>query len=60
MVYTMNYNDFFKSALSAAYQKNPMTDDDAFISIIKERAKEMKKEDNLLIIFGKLRSRSFS
>lgn len=43
----MNYNDFFKSALSAAYQKNPMTDDDAFISIIKERAKEMKKEDNI-------------
>ena len=42
----MNYNDFFRSALSAAYKKAPMTDDDTFISIIKERAKNMKKEDN--------------
>ena len=42
----MNYNDFFKSALSAAYKKAPMTDDDTFMSIIKERAKNMKKENS--------------
>ncbi len=43
----MNYNDFFRSALSAAYKKAPMTDDDTFMSIIKERAKNMKKDDNV-------------
>ncbi len=42
----MNYNDFFRSALSAAYKKAPMTDDDTFMSIIKERAKNMKKENS--------------
>ena len=42
----MNYNDFFRCALSAAYKKAPMTDDDTFMSIIKERAKNMKKENS--------------
>ena len=43
----MNYNDFFESALSAAYKKAPMTDDDTFMRIVKERAKNMKKNDNV-------------
>lgn len=43
----MNYNDFFESALSAAYKKAPMTDDDTFMRIVKERAKKMKKNDNV-------------
>lgn len=42
----MNYNDFFESALSAAYKKAPMTDDDTFMRIVKERAKNMKKENS--------------